>query len=161
MILFFGFLFAATACNGNPGPNPDGGKVVILPDPIGPDEPRQSGPYTVGDRVIYTRAEIEAGSTVHITASGLVDFGGAFLGTGQVIKDAEGDDWQAPDDYPAPDLKKNSLICKVGNLYYQGGVDTYFTPMETGELILRPNDADLTDNSRSWEVMVEWTPPED
>ena len=112
------------------------------------------GPLSVGNKEINTELTIQAGSKVRIQASGTVDFGGAFLGMGQVIRDADGDDWSTPSDYPAPDLRKNSLICKVGGQWYQGGTDKSFVPTQSGELLLRSNDKDLADNSRGWEVRV-------
>ena len=38
------------------------------------------------------------------------------------IRDADGEDNKTPKGYPVQHLRKNSLICRVGNNWYQGGV---------------------------------------
>jgi hypothetical protein len=117
------------------------------------------GPYPVSNHLVSTGMPIVAGSTVLVQSEGTVDFGGGFLGGGAPKLDAEGDSEVAPSDYPAPGLRKNSLIAKVGSLWYQGGIDRTFVPTQDGELILQPNDAKLEDNSRGWHVWVFVTPP--
>jgi hypothetical protein len=114
--------------------------------------------FSVRDSEVTTGLTIRAGSTVRVLASGLIDFGGAVLGFGAPILTADGDDAPTPSDYPAPELRKNSLICKVGSRWYQGGQDVTFHPSQDGALILRPNDKDLADNSRGWKVSLVVTP---
>lgn len=117
------------------------------------------GPFNVVNREVNTRVYVRRGAAVRIRATGVVDFGGAVLGVGAPVLTADGDDWATPSNYPAPDLRKNSLICRVGGNWYQGGTDKVFTPTEDGELVLLPNDVKLDDNSRAWTVTVYVTQP--
>jgi hypothetical protein len=61
-----------------------------------------------------------------------------------------------PSNYPAPNLRKNSLILKIGNggEWHQGGTDTSFIAETSGEIILGTNDALPSDNSRGWSVKL-------
>jgi hypothetical protein len=104
---------------------------------------------------------ISPGNTVRVTSTGLVDFGGAVIGLGAPKLDADGDNETTPSNYPAPTLRKNSPICRIGlnKNWYQGGTDRTFTPSESGKLILRANDFDTRDNSRRWEVTVHVSRP--
>jgi hypothetical protein len=122
---------------------------------------RQFGPFPVVGAEVPTGVHVQGGDVVRVVAEGLVDFGGAVLGVGAPILNADGDSWATPAAYPAPSLRKNSLICKVGARWYQGGVDKTFTPGEAGEIILRANDDTPGDNSRGWTVSVYVTPMED
>jgi hypothetical protein len=64
--------------------------------------------------------------------------------------------------FPARDLRRFSLICRVGtSAWAQGGVDTEFIASEDGELLLQPNDktVDLEDNEGGWEVTLDVTLP--
>jgi hypothetical protein len=115
--------------------------------------------YKIVGAPVNTGARIKAGSVVHVVASGKIDFGGAVTGFGAPKLSADGDTESTPADYPAPTLTKNSLICRVGSRWYQGGVDRTFTPSEDGELILAPNDGHPEDNSRGWFVQVFVIPP--
>ena len=54
---------------------------------------------------------------------------------------ADGEDQAAPSDYPAPNLRKNSLVVRIGDVYYQGGVDETFVSATNGEVVLRANDS--------------------
>ncbi|HWP91443.1 MAG TPA: hypothetical protein VNN20_04505 [Thermodesulfobacteriota bacterium] len=123
------------------------------------------GPFTVGIEhrkrgrrtEVRTGIQVQAGDTITTQSSGEVDFGGAFFGLGAPILDADGDSWPTPSDYPAPSLRKNSLICKIGRAsttFFQGGVKRSFTAPTSGELILDVNDKDTGDNSRGWTVFV-------
>jgi hypothetical protein len=76
-----------------------------------------------------------------------------------VFANADGDDWWTPSDYPAPELRHNSLFVGVGGLWYQGGTDKTFVPLEDGELVLSPNDGDMSNNSRGWHVTITISPP--
>jgi len=115
--------------------------------------------FSVLNHEVPTGLTIRAGSKVRVLSSGVIDFGGAVLGLGAPIKDADGDDEVTPGDYPAPGLHKNSLICKVGSPpWEQCGTDATFQSKADGELILQPNDKDLLDNSRGWKVTVVVTP---
>jgi hypothetical protein len=115
---------------------------------------KQYGPFGVIGADVSTGVFVQAGDIVRTISEGLVDFGGAVLGAGAPILDANGDSWSTPSSYPAPALRKNSLICKVGTKWYQGGTDKSFTPGEDGEIILRANDDSPGDNSRGWTVTL-------
>jgi hypothetical protein len=115
---------------------------------------REFGPWGVLKGETATGVHVQAGDTVRVVSDGLIDFGGAPLGIGAPILDANGDSWSTPADYPAPSLRKNSLICRVGPLWYQGGTDAVFRPGDSGEVILRVNDKNVEDNSRGWTVRV-------
>ncbi len=117
------------------------------------------GPFPVSTRRVNTGVLVNVGDTIRTTSTGLLDLGGAVAGVGAPILDADGDDWSVPPNYPAPNLRKNSLICKTGSTWYQGGVNQSFTPSESGYLILYVNDANPGDNSRQWNVTVYQTPP--
>jgi hypothetical protein len=113
----------------------------------------------VSNAELNTRYVVEAGSTIQSSAHGIIDFGGAVLGVGAPRVGPDGDNTFAPSDYPAPQLRKNSLICRVGSVWYQCGTASTFTPTEGGALVLRPNDAHLGDNSQEWVVSIIVTPP--
>jgi hypothetical protein len=115
---------------------------------------RTFGPFKVVDRMVNTRVNISAGDRVTVTAVGEVDFGGAVAGIGAPILTADGDDWQTPSNYPAPSLRKNSLICDVGGTLFQGGVNRSFVSTVAGPLILGVNDRTPEDNSRGWQVTL-------
>ena len=119
---------------------------------------KQYGPFGVVGAEVVTGIQVQAGDIVRTVSEGLVDFGGAILGGGAPILNADGDSWSTPGSYPAPSLRKNSLICKVGVRWYQGGTDKTFTPSESGEIILRTNDDNPGDNSRGWTVNLYVTP---
>ena len=119
---------------------------------------RQFGPFAVVGGEVSTGVTVQGGDTVRVVGEGLVDFGGALLGAGAPILTADGDSWSTPASYPAPSLRKNSLICRVGSRWYQGGVDKMFVPGESGEVILRTNDDSPGDNSRGWTVTLYVTP---
>jgi hypothetical protein len=116
----------------------------------------QHGPFSVVNGPVSTGVKIKPTDRVRVVATGEIDFGGAFLGIGAPRLGPNGDEayYSAPAGYPAPGLRKNSLICRVGSLYYQGGTDVQFTPSERGELVLQPNDDNVSDNSRGWSVTV-------
>jgi hypothetical protein len=122
-------------------------------------EQRKSEPRTE----VRTDIQMAAGDTITTQSSGEVDFGGAFIGFGAPILNADGDDWPTPSNYPTPSLRKNSLICKIGRsstTFFQGGVKRSFTAPTSGELILDVNDKDTGDNTRGWTVFViHDTPP--
>jgi hypothetical protein len=141
-------------------------------EPAPPDQPTASasaqgeppsgeihlGPFGISNNVISTDLLIHAGWIVRTSSYGSIDFGGAVAGIGAPKLDADGDSSPTPPNYPAPELRKNSLICKVGSLWYQCGTNASFRPFDTGTLTLQPNDAQLEDNSRGWtvDVFVVW-----
>jgi hypothetical protein len=47
---------------------------------------------------------------VHVVSMRTLDLGGAVLGIGAPKLDVDGDDEPTPSDYPAPNLRKYSLI---------------------------------------------------
>lgn len=115
--------------------------------------PVRQGSWPVSNKIVNTGIFIKKGTTVQVIASGDIDFG-TTLGIAAPILDADGDDWQVPPDYPAPQLRKNSLICQIGSKWYQGGKNKTFVADEDGLLVLQPNDNKLNDNSRGWDVEV-------
>jgi hypothetical protein len=118
------------------------------------------GPFTVSKKLVNTRIYVNPGDRVGVVAGGEVDFGGAVAGVGAPILTADGDDWPTDAEYPAPNLRKNSLICNVGGTWFQGGVSESFIADAAGPLRLCPNDKNPEDNSRGWEVTVyRSTPP--
>ncbi len=135
-----------------PGPLPDTGSVVVPPPPV-------ARPFTVSSGAVATGITVPAGATVHVTATGSVNFGGAVLGMGAPVLGPNGDDWATPADYPASQLRKNSLVCKIGDALYQCGFSATLRPNHGGELILLPNDKTPLDNSGEWTVLVTVTPP--
>jgi hypothetical protein len=95
-----------------------------------------------------------------VKAKGKVNFGGGFFGFGAPVLDANGDGDPAPDDYPAPRLKKNSLICELGGDKSQCGMERKLYPDERAELILYPNDLHAEDNGGAWTVHIEVIRPD-
>jgi hypothetical protein len=132
--------------------------ITIAPPPA-PNVERVYGPLPVSNTAVDTALDLAAGSAVHVQASGLVDFGGAVLGGGAPKLNADGDEEFAPASYPAPELRKNSLIAHVGLIWYQGGQDARFSPTQSGRLVLAPNDDQPQDNTRGWRVSVAVAPP--
>ncbi len=124
-----------------------------------PPQPKQYGPFTVVNAEVSTNIHVRAGSVVRVVATGEVDFGGDVLGRGAQVRNADGDSSPTAGDYPGPNLRKNSLICRVGGVWYQGGTDKTFTVSTEGILILRPNDNTPSDNRRGWSVNVYVTGP--
>ena len=82
------------------------------------------------------------------------------MGIGAPILDADGDFYATPASYPAPKLKKNSLIWRVGNTWHQGGVNKATTALAAGEVVLNCNDGAPADNSRGWTVNFDRTFPD-
>ena len=103
--------------------------------------------------------KIQKGSVVSISAQGEIDFGGGVLGIGAPVLGPDGDDSETPGDYPAPNLRKNSLIFRVGAVWYQGGTHKVFTVDSQGDLDVGLNDKELGDNTGSLTVAVSVTPP--
>jgi hypothetical protein len=118
------------------------------------------GPFKVVKRPKPTMVQVAVGDQIGVMSTGEIDFGaGWFGGAFAPILNANGDNDPTPPNYPAPSLRKNSLICNVGgSAFFQGGVATSFTSNASGELILSPNDATPQDNSRGWTVYVYHTP---
>lgn len=113
------------------------------------------GPYLVVGPEVLTAVSVEKDDILEVTSEGLVDFGGAFQGVGAPILDANGDTSNTPSNYPAPNLRKNSLIVKIGDEWVQGGTSARLSVSNTGgEIILRANDLDISDNSRGWSVIL-------
>src|ERR1700752_532842 len=104
-----------------------------------------------------TDIQVQAGDTIITHTSGLVSVGGNFLG--YWVVDADGDDWETNSDFPAPSLRRYSLICKIGSggTYLQGGVCQSFSAPASGKLILDVNDGPDEDNRGSWTVFVSHT----
>ena len=98
--------------------------------------------------------------TVQTLATGIVNFGGGIGGWFEPVLTADGDPVSAPGDYPAPPLRKNSLICQIAGRWFQGGRDASFTSPVSGELILAPNDRYPADNRGGWAVTIVQTQPD-
>ena len=124
------------------------------------------GPFVVSTRPVRTGIIVGQNESIQIRSSGRVDFGGGFLGLLAPVLDADGDNHPTPSDYPAPALRKNSLIVGVrrstgGTDFFQGGVNPRpFTTTSAGELILVCNDATPDDNTGGWSVTITHTFPD-
>ncbi len=101
-----------------------------------------------GDLVL-TDMHVNAGDFVITVSDGKVTFSPA-----GPWEDADGEHHETPKDYPAPQLRKNSLICKLGDRWYQGGVFRGFIVKDSGYLYLRTNDRWTFDNSDQWKVTL-------
>jgi hypothetical protein len=113
------------------------------------------GPYTVVGPEVHTGVIVQPGNVVRTFGTGLVDFGSGFIiGIGAPILGPDGDSERTPAGYPDQSLRKNSLIAKIGDTgtWHQGGTDKSFIAETGGEVILRANDAQISDNSRGWSV---------
>jgi hypothetical protein len=110
------------------------------------------GPFTVVGGEVRSNVFVDVGDVITTMSTGKVDFGGAVVGIGAPILDADGDFYVTPANYPAPQLKKNSLIWRVGNTWHQGGVNKATTALAAGEVVLNCNDGSPADNSRGWTV---------
>ena len=113
------------------------------------------GPFPVSKGDVLTGVNVQGEDQLQTIATGWVSFARVI---GRTF-DADGDDWSTPPDFPAPLLKKHSLIVKFGGgPWYQGGKDKAITVPagESGEVILRTNDHDdwLWDNDNYWEVSL-------
>ena len=123
--------------------------------------PTRFGPFPVSKDDVLTGVIVQGGDTLNTIATGWVSFARV---VGRTF-DADGDDWSTPSDFPAPHLRKHSLIVKFGGgPWYQGGKDKTITvPIgESGEVILRTNDHDdwLWDNDNFWQVSLIRTRPD-
>src|SRR6266516_3778734 len=119
------------------------------------------GPFKVVKTAKPTKIMVAVGDDIGVMSNGEVDFGagkGNILGVGAPILNANGDNAPTPGNYPAPSLRKNSLICMIGSSFFQGGVAASFVSSASGELILAINDATPQDNSRGWTIYVYHTP---
>jgi hypothetical protein len=118
----------------------------------------RSGPFPVSKGDVLTGVIVQGGDMLRTISTGWVSFARVL---GRTF-DADGDDWSTPSDFPAPQLRKHSLIVKFGGgPWYQGGKDkTVTVPIgESGEVVLRTNDHDdwLWDNDNFWEVWLDLT----
>jgi hypothetical protein len=104
---------------------------------------------------IDTGRTVQEGQPVRITARDTIDFGGGFLGIGAARLSADGDDGPAGRDAPAPHLRRHSLVVRIGEASYQGGVDKTFVAATTGEVVLLVNDAAPPRDGGGWDVQVE------
>src|SRR2546425_421842 len=116
------------------------------------------GPFFVVGGEVSTGVFVKPGDKLQTLSTGFVNFGGAVLGIGAPILPADGDNWETPSDYPAPQLKKNSLIFRIRPsgaeappfTWFQGGTNaTVLIPpgANSGEVILRTNDGHPEDNT--------------
>lgn len=155
----------------------DGGAVYGYPPPPPAAAPppatpakttefvQKPGDYVLRDSQgsLRTTIQLHKSDTVRVRAEGKMNFGGGVLGLGDPVLDPDGEDGQAPVQmnypYPAPGLRKNSLICgirpfqlEVGTRWYQCGKDKTFTATDEGWLVLAQNDGPVQDNRGTWIV---------
>ncbi len=93
----------------------------------------QFGPFTVVKGDVSTSLNVVAGDTVQTVSTGVVSFARVL---GRTFS-ADGDDWATPADFPAPGLRKHSLIVRFGNgPWHQGGTTAIIAvPLgESGEV---------------------------
>jgi hypothetical protein len=121
----------------------------------------QNGPFSVSAGDVSTGVNVLAGDTVQTIATGVVSFARVI---GRTFS-ADGDDWATPDDFPAPSLRKHSLLVRFGGGPWHQGGTTAVIPVpvgESGEITLRTNDHDdwLWDNDLEWSVTIVHTRPD-
>jgi len=107
-------------------------------------------PLPVKGDLVTTGLHVNINDFVITVAQGKVTFA-PFT---PAIRDADGEDNKTPKSYPVQHLRKNSLICRVGNNWYQGGVFRGFIIKNSGSLYLRANDQWTFDNLGEWKVML-------
>lgn len=105
--------------------------------------------FEVTGGLVPTWIHVDKGDLVVTISVGEVSF--AFGGW---KFDADGEDKDPGDGHPAPNLRRNSLICKVDDTWYQGGVFRGFKSRTNGFLYLQTNDNWVADNSQEWYVMI-------
>jgi len=105
--------------------------------------------FEVTGGLVATGIHIDTGDLVVTISRGKVSF--AF---GGFKYDADGEDKDPGDGHPAPNLRRNSLICKIDNAWYQGGVFRGFESKTDGFLYLQTNDNWVADNSEQWHVTI-------
>jgi hypothetical protein len=115
--------------------------------------------FTVTGAEIDTGIRINENNLITWTATGLVDFGGAFLGSGAPILGPEGDDWAVPFRYPTNLFRKNALLIGVRDRFgvvewLADGTSRSVRSTHDGILTLAANDRFPLDNSRGWTVTV-------
>jgi hypothetical protein len=106
-----------------------------------------------------THIQVQEGDTIMTQSSGLISVGPNFLGLGDWVVDADGDAGTPHSAFPAPSLRRYSLICKISgsSIYFQGGVCQLFSAPASGELILDINDDYPENNKDNWTVFVSHT----
>jgi hypothetical protein len=114
------------------------------------------GPYKVLNYPVFTKIFLMQGDSISISTEGTIRFrkfqgldeynpnGGTF---GNFDKIAGFKD-------PAPGLTKHCLVCRVGSINYEGGVDRHIIVNEAGFLILFPNEGQGWDNEGGWNVHI-------
>jgi len=110
---------------------------------------KEYGPFHVSKDNVDTSISVNKGDIIRTLSKGTVWF--SMFGP---ILSANGETYNTPDNYPAPNLLKNSLICLINNTFYQGGNDRYFVSNDNGQLYLRTNDSFFEDNFGTWEIYV-------
>lgn len=113
-----------------------------------------AGPFTVSTGPVNTGIIINPPDTVRVISSGLLNIGYIFPNDRWL--DADGWKDTADKNYPAPLLRKYSLVCQLGSDCFQGGTNATFIGIGNSQpLILAPNDDKPSDNQGSWQVVVE------
>jgi hypothetical protein len=88
----------------------------------------------VKDRAVDTGIHVPKGASVHIVSTGSIQFDRT-----SAPRDANGANDVTPAAYPAPGLRKDSLICKVGNsAWVQCGNSETITPEGSNTLLRTP-----------------------
>jgi len=127
------------------------------------------GTFTVTGPIQRTYIQLRGGDVVRVRATGEVNFGGGLLGILAPVLPPDGDNHPTPSHYPAPRLRKNSLILGVhlhggGTVWHQGGRTASFTVGNVGPMHARfwfgANDATPDDNSGGWAVSIEIERPD-
>ena len=109
---------------------------------------------------VDTGLAIHRGDRVETIAFGAMFFGGAVLNLFNPLLTADGDPVLAPPDYPAPHLRKNSLICQIAGQFFQGGTNAAFVSPVDGTLILMCNDRTPADNTSGWGITLRIITPD-
>jgi hypothetical protein len=118
-----------------------------------------NGPFYVNRNLVITPLTVKQGDRIQLQSSGSVDFGGAVFGAGPPKLNADGYSQKTPPDYPAPNLRKNSLIIKIGNNWYQGGTNKSFVTAVSGAIQLYINDSDPRNNTGTWKIYLNIVKP--
>lgn len=88
--------------------------------------------FLVKDGSLDTGIHVPKGASVHVVSTGAIGFNQQ-----SVLRDPDGANDATPETYPAPALRKSSLICKVGDsAWVQCGSSATITP-EGSETLLR------------------------
>lgn len=117
---------------------------------------RHYGTFTVVKQPVATGVFVQAGDTLTINSSGLLNFGGTLGWIGE--HDANGVDWRVfpTDDSRVSSLRYLSLIWSSGGTWHQGGTSTgRIRVSESGEVVLACNEQTVYDNAGGWQITID------